>query len=246
MRWFAPFRARQPGAGLWRIAWWHFLHAISYALVGTCYRYRAWGTRNIPGSGPLLLVSNHQSYLDPILVGLGCHRRQFYALARSNLFNHAAFSWLIRSLNAIPVDRGETDMAAMRRCLEVLRQGHALLIFPEGTRTLDGTTHAFATGTMLLIKRARPWVLPVAIEGAYGAWPKGRALPRPWGRIGVRYGAPIAAEALIAMGPDAALEHLRTVVEGMRRELGRRMQGGVVGGGQRVAVEAQQGRCGAA
>jgi 1-acyl-sn-glycerol-3-phosphate acyltransferase len=217
------FRARQPGLPAWRIVWWHFLHFLCFVWVGPCYRYRAWHYDRVPAEGPVLLVSNHQSFLDPILVGLSAHHRQFYAMARSTLFRHPFFAWLIQSLNAIPVERGTADMGAMRRSIEVLQQGHALLIFPEGTRTPDGTTKPFATGTMLLIRRARPVVVPVAVEGAFSAWPRERRSPRAAGRIGVMFGEPIPAQELLAVKPEEALGRLRTIVESMRVELAHRL-----------------------
>ncbi len=142
----ASLRARQPGASVGRILWWYGLHCLCYLWMGSCFRYRAWGLNHIPRTGPVLFVSNHQSYLDPILVGLGSHRRQFYAMARSTLFHQPAFAWLIRSLNAVPVERGTADMAAMRRSIGVLQRGHALLVFPEGTRTADGSIGPFQHG----------------------------------------------------------------------------------------------------
>ena len=182
------------------------------------YRYRAFGVRNIPRTGPLLLVSNHQSYLDPSLVGMGCSRRQFAALARSTLFDNPVFAWIIRRLNAIPVTQGETDVGAMRKCISELKKGQALLIFPEGSRTLTGEVEPFQTGTMLMIKRAKPTILPVAIEGAYNVWKRG-GYPKFHGRIAVKYGEPIPAETIIEMGPDKGLAFLRDTVAGMREEL---------------------------
>ena len=146
-------------------------------------------------------------------------RHAFFALARATLFKNPVFAFLIRSMNAIPVDRGAADMTAMRTCIDVMNQGHALLIFPEGTRTEDGATGPFASGTMLLIKRAKPVVVPVAIEGSFQAWPKGRKLPFLFGRISLRFGEPIPAQTLIDMGAEPALTHLREVVESMRLEL---------------------------
>jgi 1-acyl-sn-glycerol-3-phosphate acyltransferase len=218
----AALRDRQPGAPVRRILWWHLLHLLCFYLVGPLYRYRAWGFARVPRTGPVLLLCNHQSFLDPILVGLSVHHRQFYGLARSSLFRRG-FGWLIRSINAIAIDRGESDISAMRRCIDVLQQGHALLIFPEGTRTPDGTAKEFAGGLMLLIKRARPTVVPVAIEGAYDVWPKGRKLPRLSGRIGVMFGRAIPAERLLAMKSQEALERLRGEVEAMRLEVARRL-----------------------
>ncbi len=214
-------RRRQPGAPLWRIAWWHLVHLVCWVVLGACYRYRVWGTHHLPDTGPVLLVSNHQSYLDPVLVGLASHRRQFIPMARSTLFRNRFFAWLIKSLNAIPVDRATSDMAAMRRALDALNRGNSLLIFPEGTRAVTAHVGPFKSGSMLLIKRARPTVVPVAIEGAGTAWPKGRPLPLATGRIAVQFGQPIPADELLAMGTPAAMEHLRSTVETMRQHLAR-------------------------
>jgi 1-acyl-sn-glycerol-3-phosphate acyltransferase len=212
-------RRRQPGRSIARILWWHFLHYLCFLWFLTCYRFRGFGQRHIPATGPVLFVSNHQSFLDPIVVGLAAHHRQFYALARSTLFDHPILGWLIRSLNAVPVARGESDTAAMRKCLDVLAEDHALLVFPEGTRSLDGTTGSFGRGIALLIKRSGATVVPVAIEGAFAAWPKGRKLPRGSGRIQVMYGEPIPPSVLQSMKPDAALSLLRDRVESMRLQL---------------------------
>lgn len=219
----AALRARQPGAPLRRVLGWYLGQLFCFYWMTACYRYRSWGAGQLPAEGPLLLVCNHQSFLDPVIVGVSGHRRQFYAMARSTLFRNKFFSWIIRAYNAVPVERGTADMAAMRQCIDVLSKGHALLIYPEGTRTLDGTTKPFATGTMLLIKRARPKVVPVAIEGAFQAWPKGRSLPRLTGRIGIMFGEPIEAQELIDRGAAEGLAVLQQKVESMRVELARRI-----------------------
>ncbi|MFA9477325.1 lysophospholipid acyltransferase family protein [Phycisphaerales bacterium AB-hyl4] len=216
-------RARQPGSPLWRIFAWYAMMSLCYVWFFCCYRFRAWGVRNIPATGPVMFVSNHQSFYDPILVGLGAHRRQFYALARASLFRNRFFAVLIRLLNAIPVEQGAGDTKAMRRCIEVLKQGHALLIFPEGARTLSGKTESFETGTMLLIKRAKPTIVPVALDGAYHVWPRSQKRPRLFGRMGVMYGEPIPADELLAMKPEEALAHLQQTVETMRQDLAGRI-----------------------
>ncbi len=216
-------RQRQPGASIWRILFWHAMHLICYVFFVPLYRYRAYGTNNIPTTGAVLLVSNHQSYFDPIIVGLACSHRQFAALARSTLFDkHPLLAWIIRMLNAIPVSRGETDVAAMRKCIAELEKGQALLIFPEGTRTEDGSVTPFETGTMLLIKRAKPLVMPVAIEGSYDVWKRGTR-PKLRGRIAVSYGEPVPAETIIAMGADKGLNFLRDEVDRMRQDLADRL-----------------------
>lgn len=219
-------QARQPGASLKRILWWYAVQAVCYVWVNLCYRYRVWGLNNLPRTGPVLLLSNHQSFLDPVLIGVACHYRQCHAMARSTLFKNQGFAWLIRSLNAFPVERGTTDMAAMRRAIQVLQEGHALLVFPEGTRTPDGTTKPLASGTMLLIKRAKPAVVPVAVEGAFDVWPKARKLPRGFGTISVAIGEPIPAERLLKMGQQPALDHLQNQIESMRLTLADRRRSG--------------------
>lgn len=216
---FSSLYARQPGSPLSRILWWYGLHHFCYWWVGSCYRYRAWGTHHIPRTGPVLFLSNHQSFLDPILVGLGAHRRQFYALARSTLLRPKIFGWLIRSLNAIPVERGASDVGALRQCIDVLQRGHALLLFPEGRRTEDGSVGAFQNGTLLIIKRAMPQVVPVAIEGAFQAWPRTRALPKATGRVGAMFGQPIAPQDLLEMGATNATRFLQTTIDAMRRQI---------------------------
>ncbi len=216
---FQAVRARQPGASLGRILWRTVAHMACYTWMASCYGYRVWGVRNVPRTGPVLLLSNHQSFLDPIINAIGCHHRQFYALARSSLFANPAFGWLIRSINAFPVNRGGVDLAAMRYAIGLLKSGHALLVYPEGTRTPDGITKPFASGTMLLVRRARPVVVPVAIAGAFDAWPKGRKLPHLFGKIAMEFGKPIPAQQLIEMGDEQGLEHVRQTIESMRKRL---------------------------
>ncbi len=203
----------------WRRPFWHFMHALCYLWFALFYRFRAYGSAHIPKTGPLLVVTNHQSFLDPIIVGLAMWRRPFWALARKTLFDNPRLGWLIRSLNAIPVDQEAGDMKSMRACLETLKLGRALVIYPEGARTLTGKTEAFAPGMMMLIKRTRPIVLPAAIEGAYDVYPRRARRPKLFGRIAIKYGEPIDADTLLAMGNDKALEHLRQTVETMRLEL---------------------------
>lgn len=222
---FAALRARQPGHSLWRIGWWHLLHFVCFMSCGLVYQYRVWGTHQIPQCGPVLFVANHQSFLDPILVGLGGHRRQFYAMARESLWSNQLLGLLMNTLNALPVDQAKGDTAAMRRCIDVLRRGHALLVFPEGARTMDGELGPFARGIMVLVKRAKPTVVPVAIEGAFLAWPRTRMLPRPCGRIGVMFGEPIWSGRLVADGNERALELLRWRLESLRHEIKARLAG---------------------
>ena len=98
------------------------------------------------------------------------------------------------------------------------------MIFPEGARTLSGNVEPFETGTMLIIKRAKPLVLPVALDGSYDVWKRG-GKPKLRGRIGVSYGQPIPAERIIEMGADKGLAFLRDEVDKLRREMAVKLGG---------------------
>lgn len=212
-------KQRQPGHPIYRIIWWHLCHALCVVWFAFSYRFRFFGQANIPRTGPVLLVSNHQSMLDPIIVGIGSSHRQFYAMARKTLWNNKLLGIMMGSLNAIPVDQDKPDASTMKRCIEVLKEDHALLIFPEGARTFTGQTQPFEPGLMLIIKRAKPTIIPVALEGAYGVWPRTQKRPKLFGRIACQYGEPIKAEELLSMSNPEALEYLRERVESLRLEL---------------------------
>jgi 1-acyl-sn-glycerol-3-phosphate acyltransferase len=148
----------------------------------------------IPERGGVLVVSNHQSHLDPVLVGLACNRRMNY-LARETLFRFAPLRWLIHSLDAIPIDREGLGLAGLKETLRRLKREEIVLIFPEGTRTRDGRVAELRPGFSVLVKRTGVPLLPVAIEGAFHAWPRWRMFPRI-GTVQVQFGTPITpAEA---------------------------------------------------
>jgi len=153
-------------------------------------RFRAWGLDHVPRRGGALLASNHQSFLDPTLVGTPL-RRQAYYMTRRTLFEVPVLGWLIRAVNGFPVDRGGVDRAAVRTAVDILARGHILVVFPEGTRTPDGEIKAFRPGFAMLASQAGVPIVPAAVHGAYEVWPRQQRLPRP-GHVHVAYGAPVA------------------------------------------------------
>jgi 1-acyl-sn-glycerol-3-phosphate acyltransferase len=156
------------------------------------FRIRYTGVQNIPLEGGILAVSNHQSHLDPPLVGAGCPRRMNY-LARESLFHPPLFGKLIYSVGAIPLDREGVGLSGIKESLKRLKRGEMLLVFPEGTRTPDGEIHRFKPGFTTLAVRSKSAILPLAIEGAYRAWPRQARFPRPR-VVNVHYGPPILPE----------------------------------------------------
>jgi 1-acyl-sn-glycerol-3-phosphate acyltransferase len=152
-----------------------FWSSFTFFTFGFSLRRSGWG--NLPRTGPLLLVSNHQSMFDPVLVGLSCRRYLSY-LARSNLFNLPVLAPLIRALNAIPIDRsmGKDGIQAV---LDALGRGWAVLMFPEGERTHTGEVQPLKAGVSLLVRRVTCPIVPVGIAGAFAAWSRLMRWPRP-------------------------------------------------------------------
>jgi 1-acyl-sn-glycerol-3-phosphate acyltransferase len=152
---------------------WNTVHAISRITAAILWDLKVWQTEYVPTDGPAILVCNHQSFLDPVMVALRLYRPVSY-FARSDLFNNPAFGWFIRSLNAFPVRRGEADIGALRQALRCLADGNLLCFFAEGHRTPDGEIGPIQKGITLLIRKSRVPVIPVVIDGSFDALPRHR------------------------------------------------------------------------
>ena len=182
------------------------------------YRLRFSGAEKIPDEGPLVLLANHQSHMDPALLGTFNWRRTFRALARTH--DNRFWHWVLNTgYDCIWLKRDASDIAAMRAALSELKAGRVSALFPEGRRCDDGALAPFKRGAFLLIRRSMAPVMPVAIEGAHDIWPRGTSFPRLRGRMLVKAGDPIPAQTLVDMGADAAMEFLYDTLEGLRMEL---------------------------
>lgn len=173
------------------------------------------GHGHVPKQGGVILAANHQSFLDPVIVACGIDR-ELHFMARRSLFDVPVLGPLIIALNTFPVERDSGDVKGVRTAIERLKKGAALLIFPEGTRTRDGRIGPMKSGIRIVAERAAVPTVPVLIDGAYPVWPKGRRLPRPYGRIHVVYGPPIAPGAATGDG-------VRAAILGLKRELYRKL-----------------------
>ncbi|MCD6415884.1 MAG: 1-acyl-sn-glycerol-3-phosphate acyltransferase [Planctomycetes bacterium] len=165
-------------------------------------------------NGGLVIASNHQTYLDPILIGMSWPEPICY-LARRSLLRVPGLSALIRSVGTHPISRGAVDLEGLRTVLRLLRRGETLLIFPEGTRTHDGTLGRFKPGVAALARRCQAPILPACVEGAFECWPRSRALPR-LGRVAVAFGEPLSPEgqtaAQIMAGVRRQIEEMKAVL----------------------------------
>ena len=152
------------------------LYRCGYTLCKTVARigfgYRAFGRENIIEDGPAIMAANHQSYLDPPLVGITC-RAELYYLARKTLFDNKLFGSILSRVNALPVDLSGGDLTAVRTIINLLKQGHRTVIFPEGTRSLTGQIQRARPGIGMIIAKTLAPVVPMRIFGSFQAWPKG-------------------------------------------------------------------------
>lgn len=205
----------------WRSVWW-----LGHVLLTMLYGYRAYGRARVPKQGGCLLVANHQSFLDPIAVGMGVTRRETFFLGRSTLMSGIpGWDRFLLMLNCIPLDTSKGDISALRGAVQLAKDGAAVVIFPEGSRTFDGALQPFQPGVALLLKRAKVPVVPVAVEGAFEAYPRTTLLPKFFGaRLAVVYGEPIEAKKLLEKGPEQALHLLGEKIDALRLEARAKLQ----------------------
>jgi 1-acyl-sn-glycerol-3-phosphate acyltransferase len=140
-------------------------------------------------TGPVILATNHQSFLDPPLAGNACDRAIFF-LAKKSLMDVPILSWLLPKLNVIPVNIEGKDRGALKALIRILKAGGCALVFPEGTRTPDGTLQPAEPGLGLLIAKTGAPVVPMRIFGAHEVWPIHGKL-RLSGKITIVVGEPI-------------------------------------------------------
>lgn len=193
---------------LWKRAGYSALKTFFWLTALGFFRFRWRGKQHFPVEGGAVVCSNHQSYFDPILVGI-CFRRQLSFLARKTLFDWFLFGRLIRYLDAIPIDRDGMSLGGIKESLRRLRQGDVLVVFPEGTRSEDGQVGPLKPGFLALVRRGRVPILPAAVDGAYDAWPRSRKLPRLT-RLCTVFGPMIGVEEVARMSDEQLMEEVRT------------------------------------
>ncbi len=123
------------------------------------------GRENVPAGG-CLIVSNHVSFMDPTTVGWAVAREIFY-LGRKSLFKPPFWSWFLPICNVLPIDRDAHDISGLRRIIKMLKEGHAVLLFPEGTRSQDGTIQPAEPGAGMIALKAGVPILPVRVFGTF-------------------------------------------------------------------------------
>lgn len=180
------------------------VRSIARALLRLFFRLKVRDAYYIPSRGPAIVVSNHTSYLDPLILGVASSRKLNF-MAKAELFKNPVFGRAISALGAFPVKRGAPDRQALRKAASILSDKHCLAVFPEGSRRSQGLGKP-ERGTALLARQAGAIIIPAGIIGANKVKSQGSRLPRLV-KIEVRFGTPFIVPV------DADKEAMQNIME---------------------------------
>lgn len=205
----------------------NFSYFLAWCFFRTFYkvwfRFRACNPERVPSTGPVILASNHASFLDPPLIGAGLNRGLNY-LARESLFRFAPVGAVLHSWNVVPVDREGGGAKGLKTILDRLLAGGGIILFPEGTRTHDGRIQPARSGIGLTVIKSSAPVVPVRVFGTFEAYGRHMRFPRPL-PIVVKYGNPIDFSDLRAEATVCSKTRLKQiyqeVADRIMQEIGR-------------------------
>jgi len=179
----------------WTALWFmvaKFVHLLTKVLNGL----KVTGMENLPDTGPFILSSNHQSYIDPAILGAILpwkHFKNLFSVGTSEIFGSGIMHWIAGQLHVVVVDPDANLVPAMKAGAYGLRHGKVLILYPEGERSLDGSPKRFKKGAAILATHLRVPIVPIAIEGFYDAWPRGKPFFQKFtSKYSVVFGEPIA------------------------------------------------------
>ena len=180
-------------------------------------RIRTYGRENVPKDGAFLLLSNHQSYYDPMLCGI-VHKRRVTFMARDSLFANPIWGRILRSVNALPVKRDSADVSVMKAVIKRLKKGECVCMFPEATRSPDGKIKEVKPGFGLLSRRGNAPIVPVVIDGAYESWPRDKKFPGP-GTVTVSFGKGFSPDEIKKLGDKEFAKILTEKLRSMQHQI---------------------------
>ena len=175
------------------------------------HRFRVFNVERVPLQGPVILASNHASYIDPPLVGAGV-RRQISYLARESIFRVPVLALILRSWEVVPVDRDGGTGRGLKAILDRLACGGAIILFPEGTRSRHGELNPARSGVGLTVIKSTAPVVPARVFGTYQAYGAQMLVPRPR-PLAVKYGRPLLFEALRAEAQTCSKPRLKEIYQ---------------------------------
>ena len=204
---------------------WYLVSRVVQIVSRDLFHLRVSGLEKLPKQGPFILSSNHQSYIDPVVMAGVLPEnilRNSFAVGTSEIFGEGFMRRLARWLRVVVVDPDANPVTAMRAGAFGLRQGRILILYPEGERSIDGTPKTFKKGAAILSIHMQVPIVPVAIDGFYEAWPRGKNFFQKLAPLKIEFGEPIlpppeseASEAAY----DKLTAELKTCVSGMWEEL---------------------------
>jgi len=189
---------------------WFSCQMLAQVVFTIWFRARTRGLENLPERGGVLLLMNHQSFLDPLVVGVWMNRPISY-LARDSLFRVPVLGWLLRHTYVTPINRSGGSSAVIRQAIEQLEQGFLVGIFPEGTRSSDGKLGRLKPGFLAIVRRTDVPVIPVGIAGTERALGRGCWFPKPR-RVRVVIGKPIPPQELTELSEKERKDEMLDVV----------------------------------
>lgn len=196
----------------YRIGW-----SLFRVVFATYFHWRVFGAERVPQNGGVILASNHASYLDPPLVGCALSRDINY-LARESLFRFPVVGAVLRSWNAVPVDRDGGGAKGLKMILDRLLAGGGIILFPEGTRTSDGKLQCARSGIGLTVIKSNAPLVPVRVFGTFEAYGRHMKFPRPR-RVMVKYGRPMMFEQLRAEAKTCDKARLKEIYQQVADEI---------------------------
>jgi len=190
---------------------------LSRFTFATYFHWRVYHPERVPLQGPVILASNHASFLDPPLVGAGVKREINY-LARESLFRFPVVGAVLRAVNCVPVDREGGGAAGLKAILDRLLAGRGIILFPEGTRTRDGNLQPARSGIGLTVIKSTAPVVPARVFGTYQAYGRHVKFPRPRS-VAVKYGQPMFFETLRAEAKNCSKQRLKEIYQRVADEI---------------------------
>lgn len=193
--------------------WYHVSYVIVKSWMRICYGLESRNIQNIPANSGALIVANHASFLD--VPAIGCTlRRNACFVGRHTLINAPLLGWYFRRSGMLFIRRDSADHSVLRQMIDIAKSGEIVTLFPEGTRTPDGTLQKLRPGIVLAARRSGVPVIPAGISGTFDVFSRYRKAPRLFGKIVVSYGAPIE---LPLDDEHAALAMVRAALENEMR-----------------------------